>query len=234
MCVNALEIGIVESRFLRKLIGYSYESPSRERNLSNLPDEGLIESYISEKDNSAFEEIFNRYIDRVYGLALRITRDPDQSEEVLQEVFLTLIKKVEGFRGEAKFSSWLYRVTMNASLMRLRSEKKYESDISLDEYVPYDEKGTLMGKIRSKDWSSRPDIVIYSKESMKIIEDAVNELPESFRVVFHLRDIEGLSNEESSRILDISVPAVKSRLHRARLFLRDKLSDYFSEWSKLK
>ena len=234
MCVNALEIGIVESRFLRKLIGYSYESPSRERNLSNLPDEGLIESYINEKDNSAFEEIFNRYIDRVYGLALRITRDPDQSEEVLQEVFLTLIKKVEGFRGEAKFSSWLYRVTMNASLMRLRSEKKYESDISLDEYVPYDEKGTLMGKIRSKDWSSRPDIVIYSKESMKIIEDAVNELPESFRVVFHLRDIEGLSNEESSRILDISVPAVKSRLHRARLFLRDKLSDYFSEWSKLK
>lgn len=234
MCVNALEIGIVESRFLRKLIGYSYESPSRERNLSNLPDEGLIESYISEKDNCALEEIFNRYIDRVYGLALRITRDPDQSEEVLQEVFLTLIKKVEGFRGEAKFSSWLYRVTMNASLMRLRSEKKYESDISLDEYVPYDEKGTLMGKIRSKDWSSRPDIVIYSKEAMKIIEDAVNELPESFRVVFHLRDIEGLSNEESSRILDISVPAVKSRLHRARLFLRDKLSDYFSEWSKLK
>ena len=118
--------------------------------------------------------------------------------------------------------------------MHLRSEKRYESDISLDDYVPYDEKGTLMGRITSKDWSSRPDIIIYSKQALKIIDDAVNELPESFRVVFHLKDIEGLSNEEISKVLDISVPAVKSRLHRARLFLRDRLSDYFSEWSMIK
>ena len=224
----------MESRYLRKLIGHSYKARSREINLSSVPDERLIELYINERDQSAFEVIFNRYVDKVYGIALRVTRDPDQSEEILQEVFITLIRKAESFRGEAKFSTWLYRVTMNASLMHLRGEKKYESDISLDEYVPYDEKGTLMGRIKSKDWSSRPDIIIYSKEALKIIDDAVNELPESFRAVFHLRDIEGLSNEECSRILDISVPAVKSRLHRARLFLRDKLSDYFSEWSKLK
>ena len=224
----------MESRFLRKLIGYPNQPQSREEDLSKIPDERLIELYINKRDQSAFEEIFNRYVDKVYGIALRVTRDPDQSEEVLQEVFITLIEKAESFRGEAKFSTWLYRVTMNESFMHLRSEKRYQSDISLDDYVPYDENGTLMGRIKSKDWSSRPDIIIYSKEALKIIDDAVNELPEPFRVVFHLKDIDGLSNEEISKVLDISVPAVKSRLHRARLFLRDKLSDYFGEWSMIK
>jgi RNA polymerase sigma-70 factor (ECF subfamily) len=114
--------------------------------------------------------------------------------------------------------------------MHLRAEKKYESTLSLDNYVPYDEKGTLMGRIKAKDWSSRPEILTFRKEGLELIEKAINELPESYWVVFHLRDVEGLSNEEISNILDLSIPAVKSRLHRARLFLRDKLSDYFDEW----
>ncbi len=84
------------------------------------------------------------------------------------------------------------------------------------------------------DWSSRPDIIIFSKEALEIGEKAINEHPESFRIVFHLRDVQGLSNEEVSKILDLTVAAVKSRLHRARLFLRDKLSDYFNEWRKIR
>jgi len=104
--------------------------------------------------------------------------------------------------------------------------------VSLEDYVPYDENGTLMGRIKAKDWSDKPDKALLSEEAMEIIEKAVNELPEPYRVVFHLRDVEGFSNQEVSEVLGLSVPALKSRLHRARLYLRDKLSDYFYEWSK--
>jgi len=107
--------------------------------------------------------------------------------------------------------------------------KKYESDISLENYAPYDENGTLMGRVKSKDWSDRPDEVLFSKEALEIIERAINELPENYRVVLYLRDVEDKSTDEVANILGISVGTVKSRLHRARLFLRDRLSDYFYE-----
>jgi len=200
--------------------------------LVNTTDEKLIELFISSKDERAFEEIVNRYANQIYRLAFKITRDYYSAEEILQEVFLTLINKIDTFRGESKFSSWLYRVTANAAYMHLRAQKKYENDVSLEDYVPYDENGTLMGRIKAKDWSDKPDKALLSEEAMEIIEKAVNELPEPYRVVFHLRDVEGFSNQEVSEVLGLSVPALKSRLHRARLYLRDKLSDYFYEWSK--
>lgn len=192
-----------------------------------IPDEKLIGLFTDTNDENAFEEIVNRYENKIYGLAFGITRDHHSAEEILQEVFLTLVKKVDTFRGESKFSSWLYRVTMNASYMYLRADKKYESDMSLENYAPYDDKGSLSDKIISRDWTNRPDEALFNKEAMEKIEAAVGELSESYRVVFHLRDIEGLSSEETAEILGLSVPAVKSKLHRARLFLRDKLSDYF-------
>ena len=215
--------------FLRSLLNLVKHEERRGARFADSADDQLVELFVKENNQSAFEEIFNRHVDKIYGIALRITRNPSSAEEVLQEVFLTLITKAETFRREAKFSSWLYRVTVNASFMHLRAERKYEGTLSLENYVPYDEKGTLMGRIKAKDWSSRPDFLILSKEGLELIEKAINELPETYRVVFHLRDVEGLSNEEISNILDLTIPAVKSRLHRARLFLRDKLSDYFNE-----
>jgi RNA polymerase sigma-70 factor (ECF subfamily) len=220
----------VGKEFLRSILKFVKDTERRVAKFADSTDDELVELFVKENNQGAFEEIFNRYVDKIYGISLRITRNPARAEEVLQEVFLTLITKADTFRGEAKFSSWLYRVTVNTSFMHLRAEKKYESTLSLENYVPYDEKGTLMGRIKAKDWSSRPDILIFRKEGLELIEKAINELPESYRVVFHLRDVEGLSNEEISNILDLSIPAVKSRLHRARLFLRDKLSDYFDEW----
>jgi len=199
---------------------------------NNLPDEELVKLFIQDKNTEALTKLLNRYLDRIYRCALRITRNQSDAEEVVQEVFLTLVKKLDTFRGESKFSSWLYRITINASYMHIRAEKKHESELSLDNYAPYDERGTLMGKVASKDWSDKPEEVLLSKEAIDIIEKAINELPEPYRIVFHLRDIEGLSNEEVAKVLELSVPAVKSRLHRARLFLRDKLSDYFFEWGK--
>jgi RNA polymerase sigma-70 factor (ECF subfamily) len=219
---------------LRSLFNFVKDAERRGAKFADSTDGELVDLFSRENNQGAFEEIFNRYVDKIYGISLRITRNPTSAEEVLQEVFLTLITKADTFRGEAKFSSWLYRVTVNTSFMHLRAEKKYESTLSLESYDPYDEKGTLMGRIKAKDWSSRPDFLIFSKEALELIEKAINELPETYRVVFHLRDVEGLSNEEISNILDLTIPALKSRLHRARLFLRDKLSDYFDEWGKLR
>lgn len=200
--------------------------------IPNLADEKLIELYISQNDESAFEEIINRYADRIYAIAFRITHDHQSSEEVLQNVFLTLTRKIDTFRSEAKFSSWVYRVAVNASFMHLRTEKKHENNISLENYAPYDENGSLEGRIKSKDWSNRPDIILFTIEALEIIDKAIGKLPEKYRIVFHLKDVEGLSNEEISEILKISSGAVKSRLHRARLFVRDKISDYFYEWRR--
>ena len=220
----------METGFLKKLINIIVTK--NDEYMSDKSDEELVNLYTEAGDENAFDEIVSRYANKIYGFALRITRNSSDAEEVFQEVFLTLTKKLDTFRGESKFSSWLYRITVNASYMYLRSQKKHESNISLENYYPYDEKGTLMGRVMEKDWSSRPDIIIFSNEALKIIDKSINELPESYRTVFHLRDVEGLSNEEVADILEISIPAVKSRLHRARLFLRDRLSDYFHEWRR--
>lgn len=220
----------METGFLKKLIGTLTGRKDRSRGkFDGVSDEDLVRAYVDSGEETAFEEIVTRYGDRIYGFALRLTRNPGSAEEIFQEVFLTLTKKIHTFRGESKFSSWLYRVSMNTGYMHLRASKKHESSISIDNYAPYDDKGMLAGKIKSKDWSLMPDKVLFSKEALALIDEAVNELPESYRIVFHLRDVEGMTNEEVSEVLDISVPAVKSRLHRARLYLRDKLSDYFYE-----
>ncbi|TDJ03559.1 MAG: sigma-70 family RNA polymerase sigma factor [Deltaproteobacteria bacterium] len=222
-----------ETGLLNKILDKLQNVNKNNHNPDELSDQQLINKFVNDNDDQAFELIVSRYMEKIYNLAYRITRDHYQSEDVLQEVYITLIKKLHTFRGESKFSSWLYRITANASYMLLRAEKKYEHDLSLEDYVPYDSKGTLMGRIHHKDWSSRPDIVIYIKEALEILEKAVDELPEAYRVVFYLRDIEGLSNEEVSQVLEISVPAAKSRIHRSRLYIRDKVSDYFYEWKKI-
>jgi RNA polymerase sigma-70 factor (ECF subfamily) len=102
----------------------------------------------------------------------------------------------------------------------------------LEDYAPYDNYGSLGGKVKSKEWSNNPYLILYRKEALEIIENAIADLPEKYRIVLLLRDIEQLPQDEISSILGISVGAVKSRLHRARLFVRDKISDYFQEWRK--
>jgi RNA polymerase sigma-70 factor (ECF subfamily) len=196
-------------------------------NHKELSDEELVGSFVKDQDEEAFNELVNRYADKIYRTALRITHNPSDAEDVLQDVFVTLVKKLDTFHEESKFSTWLYRVAANASFMHLKTEKKYKNEVSLDNYVSYDENGTLRG-VEIKDWSDRPDEVLLNKEVTEIIEKAVDELPVSYRTVFHLRDVEGLTDYETAKVLGLSLSAVKSRIHRARLFLRDKLSDYVS------
>ena len=198
---------------------------------NDLTDEELVRMFVEERDEGAFNEIANRYGEKVFRLALRITHSTHIADEVLQEVFLTLVEKLNSFREESTFSTWLYRVATNASLIQIRNTKKHGKTMSLEDYVPYNEKG-MLSEVLLKDWSYSPDEIFAGKEGMEVVERAIDELPEKYRIVFHLRDIEGLSNEEVGDILGLSISAVKSRIHRARLFLRDSLSDYFYERKK--
>jgi RNA polymerase sigma-70 factor, ECF subfamily len=221
-----MHLGITESKSNALRGQFLDDSPSL--NHHGMPDEELVRMYVEGRDEDAFNEIANRYGEKVFRLALRITHSAHIADEVLQEVFLTLVEKLGSFREESMFSTWLYRVATNASLIQIRNKKKDGKNISIDDYVPYNEKG-MLSEISLKDWSYSPDEVFAGREGMEIIDRAISELPEKYRIVFHLRDIEGLSNEEVGDILGLSISAVKSRIHRARLYLRDSLSDYFYE-----
>lgn len=200
-----------------------------ERGVSGLSDEELVSLYVASRDEDAFGELVNRYGDKVYRLAYRITSSQNDAEEILQEVFLILVEKLSTFRKESRFSTWLYRVASNASFMYIRNTRKSSGkELSLDDYKPYNDYGVLEG-VEERDWSGRPDSQLLGKEGTELIEKAIGELPEEYRVVFHMKDIEKLTSKEISRILKLSVPAVKSRVLRARLFLRDRLSEYYSE-----
>ncbi len=201
-----------------------------EDDISQLKDEELVSLYVSDKDENAFNEIVNRYTDKVYSLAYRIANNPPDAEEILQEVFIILVEKLDTFRAESKFSTWLYRVSANAAYMFLRRNKKINTrEVSLEDYKPYGDYGVLEG-VKDKDWSDTPDYKLLSNEGVEIIEKAISELPKDYRIVFHMKDVEGLTSKEIASALGLSLPAVKSRVLRARLFLRDKLSDYFNDW----
>lgn len=200
-----------------------------EPDYKELRDEELVAVFVEDRDDRAFSELVDRYADRIYKTAIRIMHNPADAEDVLQEVFLILATKAGTFRKESKFSTWLYMVALNTSYMRIRADKKYRSnEVSLEDYTPYDESGAL-GEIAVKDFSLRPDGELLSREGVELIMDAVNELPLPYRAVFHLSHEQGLTAGETAEALGISLSAAKSRIHRARLFLRDRLADYFYE-----
>ena len=176
----------------------------------------------------AFNKIFELYQRKIYALAFNMTRNQMDAQDVTQDVLLTIYRKIGTFQGKSAFSSWVYRITLNATYMKLRNKKK-EHYVSLDESLPnFNHAGFQNDKV--SDWSKSTDSLLFSNETKKVIEKAVDLLPEKEKVVFILRDVEGLSTEKVGDILDLTIPAVKSRLHRARLFLRKKLSHYFDEY----
>ncbi|MFO8056393.1 MAG: sigma-70 family RNA polymerase sigma factor [bacterium] len=185
-------------------------------------DEVLVEE-VREGRERALEELIERYRSRVYRLAYRFTSEKEDAEEVVQEVFMTLYRKLDRFEGKSSFSTWLYRVTVNASLMKLRGQGQAEL-VSIDElsedHFQHDEEGP------------NPDETIMTEEALSRIERAVGRLPDEFKTVVILRDIEGFSNEETAQILDISTAAVKSRVHRGRAYLRKRLKDLYEETVK--
>jgi RNA polymerase sigma-70 factor (ECF subfamily) len=180
------------------------------------------------KDFGAFEELVDRYDDKIYRLAYRFVRNETEAKEIVQDTFLSVWRKLDTFKGDAQFGSWLYRVAANAALMRLRAQRRHP-EVSTEELpLDYlDNYGHL--PTPGENWAKRPDDELQSDELRRRIQKAVDELPEIYRTVFLVRDVEGLSTEETAEVLQISIPTVKTRLHRARLALRDAISRYFDQ-----
>ena len=196
--------------------------------LAGLTDEVLVARARS-KDVAAFEELLGRYEDKLYRLAMRFVRNENDAQEILQDVFLSAWRNLPGFEGRAQFGSWMYRVTVNAALMFLRARNRHP-EVMLDDIEP----GVLHKAAEqsvhgsSEDWSQRPDEQLQSEELRRHIQTAVDALPDGLRTVFLVRDVEGLSTEETAELLSLSLPAVKTRLHRARLALREAIGHYFA------
>jgi len=178
-------------------------------------------------DALAFEEIIARYESKVMSLALRFTRNQEDAEEVMQDVFTTVYRKIDGFRGQSAFSSWLYRIVVNAAFMKLRKRKQSQT-VSIDDLSPAIKQYCIDRETFSGTYSQN---VAVSHEMQAVIQNAVNRLPDQYRAVFVLRDVDGLSNQETGEILNLSIPAVKSRLHRSRIMLRKKLQRYYEDFT---
>ena len=173
-------------------------------------------------DISAFEDLVNRYERKIFRLAQHITQNNEDAQDVAQEAFLKAFEHLGEFQGNSRFYTWLVRIAVNQALMKLR--KRHNKDVSLDEEIE-GEDNSMPREI--EDWGPSPEQKFAQSELAGILTQVIGELDPSFRVVFQLRDIDELSTEETAEALGLSVPAVKSRLLRARLKLREKLNRYF-------
>ncbi len=172
-------------------------------------------------DKKAMGELVKSYEKTVYNFSFKICRDPERAENTMQETFLSMVKSLHQFDGKSKLSTWLYRIVANHCLMEARKKKH--------EFYSIDNDDSLYDNNYAADWDSIPVNVVENDELKKILDKAIEKLSPEYRIVFMLRDVEGLSTEETGKITDLSVSAVKSRLHRARAFLRKEINKAFKK-----
>jgi len=173
------------------------------------------------------EQVFRDYAPRVYSVARRMLGNDADAEDVTQDVLLQVIRKLHTFRGESSFPTWLHRVTVNAALGHRRKQAVHEEREAPDPLQHFQEDGYHHGPVGR--WSIGPETEALDRETQQLIEQAIAELPEKYRDVFVLADVEGLPSPEVAAMLNLSVSAVKSRLHRARLMMRHALAPHFEE-----
>jgi RNA polymerase sigma-70 factor (ECF subfamily) len=176
-------------------------------------------------DIAAFEQLVKKYDRNVFRIAQHITQNREDAEDVVQDAFLKAYQNLKQFQGNSKFYTWLVRIAVNEALMKLR-KRKTSKTVSMDEDVETED-GSVPREVA--DWSPNPEQLFGQSELSDILAKTIQGLPTGFRTVFVLRDVEGLSTEETAETLGLSVPAVKSRLLRARLQLRERLSRYFKK-----
>jgi RNA polymerase sigma-70 factor, ECF subfamily len=186
------------------------------------PDVALVER-VKTGDISAYDELVRKYDRQIFRIAQHITQNREDAEDVMQDAFLKAYEKIDQFQGNSKFYTWLVRIAVNESLMRLRKRRTGKM-VSIDEDIETEE-GTVPRDLA--DWAPDPEQNYTQAELAEILRKTIQGLPPGFRVVFVLRDVDGLSTEETAESLGLSVPAVKSRLLRARLQLRERLARYF-------
>ena len=187
-------------------------------------DEASLIERLQAGDELALEAIFNLYSTRLYNVAHKILGQVADTEEVIQDVFFTAFRKAKTFQGAAQFSTWLYRLTVNAALGKIRRSKNSKKEVEYEEYLPkFQQDGHHLVR-PVVDWSDTLDEKYAQQEMQRLLADALDQLKALDRSVVVLSDLEGMSDKEIAQILGLTVSAVKTRLHRARLFLRGKLA----------
>ena len=175
-------------------------------------------------DSAAFETLVRLYDQKVFRIARHITQNHEDAEDVAQEVFLKAFRGLAQFQGKSRFSTWLYRIAVNESLMKLRQRRRIH-EVSVDYDDPSEPDAVPLEIV---DWSPNPEQLYSQAELREILAKVLQKLPPIYRTVFSLRDVEGLSTDETAEVLELNVPAVKARLFRARLQLRARLAAYFT------
>ena len=186
----------------------------------------LVEA-LKRKEPTAFERLFAQHGARLYRVALRLMGQREEAEDVLQETLLKVHEHIHTFDGRSALTTWLYRIVVNTALMRLRAKARIPEEL-LDTAGPlFTEEGEHAREVA--DWALPPEEALLRQEALMVLQQGIERLPELYRAVYVLAEVEGLAHQEIATILDLTVGAVKTRLHRARLFLREMLADYFSE-----
>lgn len=178
----------------------------------------LIRALI-EKEDWAYRELIVAWSENLYQLIFRFLRRAEEAQEVLQETFKKVFENINNFKGESKLQTWLYRIATNEALMRIRSNRS--RTIAWEDFTPHYQDEVIVDKI--PDWSNLPDKKLIEEEGKKFVQDCLNELSEEYRSAYFLKDIEEFSENEVVEILNISKSTMKIRVHRARLFLREKI-----------
>jgi RNA polymerase sigma-70 factor (ECF subfamily) len=186
-------------------------------------DEAILVTQSRAGDTAAFGELVRRYEGKIFRLAQHVTQNREDAEDVLQETFMKAYEHLDQFKGDSKFYTWIVRIAVNQALMKLR-RRKTDKSVSLDETIDTGE-DTVTREIAA--WDESPEQQFSREELGGILDSAIQSLEPPYRSVFVLRDIDELSTEETAEALGLSVPAVKSRLLRARLQLREKLTRFF-------
>jgi len=200
------------------------EAPLIHRRLAMDPDAVLVER-LRRRDAEATEALVAAYGNRVYRLAIRITGNSSDAEEVVQDALWAATRKIDTFRGTAAFGSWVYRITANAAYQKRRGRRTERNETSWEDLAPtFDEAGQHVQP--GIDWSPRLKDPALQAELQSVLRTAIDELPEEHRATFLLHDVEGFSNPEIAETLQIKLAAVKSRVHRAPLYLRSRLAAY--------
>ena len=169
-------------------------------------------------DRKALAQLVKKYEQTIYNFAFKICRNRDKAENITQETFFSLVKSIKQFDNKSKLSTWLYRIVANHCLMLARKEKNRQF-VSIDnDDSLYDNEKYIV------DYSRLPTKYTENEELKKVLDDAISKLSPDYRMIFLLRDVEGLSTEETAEASDLSISAVKSRLHRARAFLRNEIT----------
>jgi RNA polymerase sigma-70 factor (ECF subfamily) len=176
-------------------------------------------------DERAFEEILGRYELKVFNVTRGLLRHEEDAQDALQDTFLSVFKNISRFKGDSSLSTWVYRIAVNSALMKMRKSRREQKHVAIEEYMPeFDDAGHRVAVV--PDWHPRVDELLLNKELGSMLRRWIADLTPEYRTVFLLRDQEGLDNEQVAAILGLSVAAVKSRLHRARMYLRERAKRY--------